>query len=137
IRTITGLIGRSRAERYRMGTPLATVGIRGTAYSLVLCQGDCPADDGSVAPDGAYGLVFEGLVSVANPAGEAEFGADEVFFVADLATRPQRLIGRPGFLRDRLEARSRREERREQVEARAQAIAAQREQVARAMNALE
>ena len=133
IRTLTGLIGRSRADRYRMGTPLATLGIRGTAYSLLICQQDCLADDGSTASDGTYGLVFEGRVSVANPAGEAEFGADEAFFVADLQTPPQRLISRPGFLRDRLEARARREERREQVEARAQALAAQREQVAHAV----
>ena len=133
IRTLTGLIGRTRPERYRMGTPLATIGIRGTAYSLVLCQKDCTADDGTTAPDGAYGLVFEGRVAVTNNAGEREFGLDEAFFVADAATPPQRLNSRPGFLRDRLEARARREERREQMEARAQAIAAQREQIARAM----
>ena len=135
IRTLTGLIGKARPERYRMATPLASVGIRGTAYSLLICQRDCTADDGSTAPDGAYGLVFEGRVSVTNTAGEGEFGVDEAFFVADASTPPQRLLSRPGFLRDRLEARARREERREQMEARAQAIAAQREQVARSMSA--
>jgi hypothetical protein len=133
IRTLTGLIGKTRPERYRMATPLATVGIRGTAYSLVLCQKDCTDDDGTTAPDGAYGLVFEGRVAVANNAGEREFAIDEAFFVADASTPPQRLHSRPGFLRDRRVGRARREERREQIEAKAQAIAAQREQIARAL----
>lgn len=133
IRTLTGLVGKARPERYRMATPLASVGIRGTAYSLLLCQRDCTADDGTIAPDGAYGLVFEGRVAVTNTAGEREFGVDEAFFVADASSPAQRLHSRPGFLRDRLEARARREERREQMEARAQAVAAQREQLARAI----
>lgn len=137
IRTLTGLIGRTRSERYRMATKLASVGIRGTAYSLLLCERDCTADDGSSAPDGAYGLVFEGRVAVTNAGGEIEFGTDEAFFVADASTPPQRLLSRPGFLRDRLEARARREERREerreQIEARAQALAEKREQLARAV----
>src|SRR5689334_8563570 len=47
LRTLHGLIGRARQDRYQMRTPLATVGIRGTTYSLVHCQRDCIADDGS------------------------------------------------------------------------------------------
>jgi hypothetical protein len=131
LRTITGLIGRARPERYRLRTPLATVGVRGTAYSLVHCEQDCEADDGTMAADGTYGLVFEGRIAVANEGGEREFGADEAFFVADATSPPQPLLARPRLLRDRLEARARREERREQMEARAQAIAAQREAAAR------
>lgn len=129
IRTLTGLIGRSRPDRYRMNTPLATVGIRGTAFSLVQCDDDCEADDGSKAPDGSYGVVFEGRVAVANLGGELEFGTDEAFFVPDARTAPQALVARPRFLRDRLEARARAEERREAaMQARADALAAQREQ---------
>jgi hypothetical protein len=131
LRTITGVIGSSHRERYRMATLLATLGIRGTAYTLVLCQRDCEADEGGLAPDGAYGVVFDGRVGVVNDAGESEFGADEAFYVADISTPPQRLVSRPGFLRDRLEARARREERREQMEARAQALAERREQLSR------
>lgn len=110
IRTLTGLIGRTHRERYQLNSPLATVGIRGTAYSLVLCQGDCYEAEGIPAPDGAYGEVFEGLVAVANEAGAIEFAAEEAFFVASRQALPQLLIGRPGFLRDRLEARTRREQ---------------------------
>lgn len=127
LRTITGLIGRGQPDRYRMTTPLATLGIRGTAYALVHCQGDCE-EDGALAPDGTYGLVFEGRVAVANAAGEREFGEEDAFFVADANTAPQLLLDRPKLLRDRQEARARREERRE--EARAQALA-RRAQLAR------
>lgn len=130
LRALTGVIGRDRADRYRLSTPLASVGIRGTAYALVHCQGDCE-DDGATAPDGTYGLVFQGRVAVANAGGEREFGEEEAFFVAD-ASSPAQLLGeRPRFLRDRLEARARSEQRREEARARAQALAERRELQAR------
>ena len=111
LRTLTGLIGSSDRTRYRMRSQAATVGIRGTHYTLVVCDKDCIENDGSLAPDGTYGGVLEGRVAIANQAGEREFGADEYFFVADINTPPQPMLGRPGFLRDRLEARARREAR--------------------------
>lgn len=112
-RTLTGLIGRTDRENYRVKTPISTVGIRGTSYTLVLCQQDCFDDGGQLAPDGNYGLVLEGRVVVSNAGGLAEFGADEAFFVPDGRSQPQPLIGRPGFLRDRLEARQRQRDRQE------------------------
>jgi hypothetical protein len=137
LRTLTGLIGKARQDRYQMRTPLASIGIRGTTYTVVHCQQDCIADDGTKAPDGTYGVVFDGRIAVGNPVGEREFGADEAFFVADLRTPPQALLSRPGFLRDRLEARARREEVREQMEARAAAVAAMREQLSRLASIVE
>ncbi|MDX2218708.1 MAG: FecR domain-containing protein [Burkholderiales bacterium] len=110
-RTLTGLIGRTNRENYLMRTPISTLGIRGTSYTLVLCQQDCFDEDGQLAPDGSYGLVLEGRVAVTNAGGIAEFGADEAFFVADARTPPQPLLSRPGFLRDRLEARQRQRDR--------------------------
>lgn len=111
LRTLTGAIGRGSPSSYRMRAQSATLGIRGTHYSLVICQQDCKNDDGSVASDGTYGGVFEGRVALSNAAGEREFGSDEYFYVADANSLPQQLIGRPGFLRDRLEARARQEQR--------------------------
>src|SRR5258706_474148 len=104
MRTLTGLIGKVYKDRYRTRTPLASIGIRGTTYTLVQCRQDCLNDDGSVAADGTYGTVFDGRVVVANPVGAREFAIDEVFFVANLSTPPQALLSRPSFLRDRLEA---------------------------------
>ncbi len=113
LRTLTGLIGRERRERYGMAATIATVGIRGTAYTLVLCQGDCFDTDGTPGPDGAYGLVFDGRVAVTNEAGTVEFGVDEAFYVADMKTLPQPLLTRPQYLSDRLAARARRAQQRQ------------------------
>ena len=56
-------------------------------------------------------------MALSNTAGEREFGTDEYFYVADANTLPQQLIGRPGFLRDRLDARARRDARQNQATA--------------------
>jgi hypothetical protein len=120
LRTLTGLIGKARRDRFTLSTKLATVGIRGTAFTVVLCQQDCVEADGTSVADGAYGVVFDGRIAVSNDAGTAEFGAEEAFYVSDIKSLPQPLVGRPGFLRDRMEARARRE-RREQMEERRQA----------------
>lgn len=40
-RTVSGLIGKVNQGDYRVSTPVATIGIRGTSYSARLCQGDC------------------------------------------------------------------------------------------------
>lgn len=117
LRTLTGVIARTNRDGYRMRAQAATVGIRGTHYTLVVCQQDCNNNDGSIAVDGTYGGVLEGRVALANAAGEREFGTDEYFYVADATTLPQQLIGRPGFLRDRLEARARRDQRQNQANA--------------------
>ena len=50
LRAVTGLVGRSAPRAYRMNTPIATIGIRGTSFDLV-CQGDC-ARDGAASLDG-------------------------------------------------------------------------------------
>ncbi len=115
VRTLTGLIGRTDRNSYRVRTPSATVGIRGTHYTLVICQRDCLNSDGSLATDGTYGGVLEGRVALTNQGGEREFGIDEYFFVADINTPPKPLVGRPGFLHDRLESRARRESRQSQA----------------------
>ena len=117
LRTFTGAIGRTNRDGYRMRAQSATVGIRGTHYTLVVCQQDCSNGDGTLAADGTYGGVLEGRVALTNAAGEREFGIDEYFYVADANTLPQQLIGRPGFLRDRLDARARRDARQNQANA--------------------
>jgi len=40
-RTVSGLIGKVNHDDYRVATPVATIGIRGTKYSGTLCQGEC------------------------------------------------------------------------------------------------
>jgi len=44
-RSVSGLIGKLNREDYRVTTPIATIGIRGTSYSARLCQGPCEDRD--------------------------------------------------------------------------------------------
>lgn len=44
LRLVTGLIGKLNRESFRIGTPTATIGIRGTGFDLV-CEGSCVTDE--------------------------------------------------------------------------------------------
>lgn len=64
LRKVTGLIGkRGNQDAYRMATPTATIGIRGTGFGATLCPG---AGCGNLPP-GTYVDVFDGMVAVAPP----------------------------------------------------------------------
>lgn len=97
MRTVSGAIGKfPRQQDYRVTTPTSTIGIRGTHYKL------------AHTPDGTYGGVTEGRISVTNRSGESVFGGDQYFRVADRDSRAQQLIGPPTILNDRLEGGRRR-----------------------------
>ena len=48
-RAVTGLIGKADQQAYRVTTPAATIGIRGTDYEVQTCSGDCPSQAQAVA----------------------------------------------------------------------------------------
>lgn len=102
-RTITGAIGKQNPQNYKVATPMANIGIRGTFYNLAICDSGCFNADGSKAKDGLYGGVVDGKIAVSNPAGEKTFGNDEFFHVASADAAPQALIAPPAFLQDKLE----------------------------------
>lgn len=101
LRKVTGRIGRREQDEYRMNTPTATVGVRGTDYSLEYCDADC-AGDGREA--GVYGRVHDGTVVVSNDHGTGEFDDGDYFFVP--ADGPPELLLMPpdGVLDDTTEA---------------------------------
>lgn len=103
MRTISGLIGKKNRDAYAVGTPTATIGIRGTHYNLMVCQGNCRNNDGSLAKDGTYGTVYHGVINVSNQNGSGDFSRDQSFFVADAHSGINRLIAPPGFLQDKLD----------------------------------
>jgi hypothetical protein len=102
-RTITGAIGKQNPQNYKVNTPMASIGIRGTFYNLAICDSGCFNADGSKAKDGLYGGVVDGKIAVSNPAGEKTFGNDEFFHVAGANAAPQSLVAPPAFLQDKLE----------------------------------
>lgn len=85
MRTITGLIGRSNRDNYKVTTSVATIGIRGTEYTAGLN----PAGEKLLVHTG------EGLVEVCNSAGCVLLAAGESGAVGGKNDRPQRTDVRP------------------------------------------
>ena len=72
LRAVTGLIGKLRRKNYRVATPVATIGIRGTDFSTRVCNGDCQDIDPPPV-DGLYvGLEHNTGVVIFNSAGQVE-----------------------------------------------------------------
>jgi hypothetical protein len=106
-RTVTGLIGRRNHSRYAVQTPSGTIGIRGTMYAASVCDKDCRNADGSVAPDGLYGMVIgqshgTNKVALTNKSGETIMTQGQVFYVANDSSAPELLLEPPAHLIDSL-----------------------------------
>lgn len=98
-RTISGLIGLTNKQNYRVKTTVATIGIRGTHYGLTICQqGDCDDGANQNIEDGLYGSVIDGEISAKNNTGEFIFSNDEFFHVKSRASKPRGLIKPPGVI---------------------------------------
>ena len=96
-RSITGAIGRTNKQNYKVTTTTATIGIRGTHYGLMLCSGGgCQQTD--QLPDGLYGGVVDGAIVAENSRGQFTFNNDEYFHIASASDVPvQTLIPPPIF----------------------------------------
>ena len=101
MRTITGLIGKANNKNYSVQTATATIGIRGTHFSVVSCNNDCSRADGAPEANGTYGSVTDGRISVSNTAGMTEFGQQDSFYVSTPNTPPVRLLVPPAILADK------------------------------------
>ena len=73
---ITGLIGQRNPKAFRLATPNATIGIRGTEFFAVLTN------------DGLYNQVLSGSISVTNAAGTSLFTAGNSALTASSAAIP-------------------------------------------------
>jgi hypothetical protein len=90
--------------------PVATIGIRGTDFSVVMCQRDCRDSDGTTAAKGLYGEVIQGRIAVTpfeDRLLEREFGAGEFFHLADERSSPTPLFLPPPFLRSKQDEQAR------------------------------
>jgi len=81
LRAVTGGIGKQNPDNFKMTTETATVGVRGTAFSVDDCvttrTGDCARLDPAV-----YVGVSDGEVVVRNGAGELALGAGQFGHIA-------------------------------------------------------
>lgn len=108
MRSVTGAVGKRSPASYRNQTLVATVGIRGTDYALLMCtegDGACtqlklPATlktpDGQ-SPPGLYLSVFEGAINAANNAGSKDYATGNHGYVRDINTLPIALDESPGL----------------------------------------
>jgi hypothetical protein len=100
-RTVTGLIGRGADDTYRVATPAATIGIRGTDYSAAWCSGDCGA-----SPDGLYVGVSNGEIFVSNEVGQMVLADSQYAYVRDATTPPDPQLSPPDALEMRFDGES-------------------------------
>lgn len=95
LRTITGQVGkRGNQDSYKMRTPTATIGIRGTIYDAQFCQGN---SCGTIKP-GLYLAVTNGSVVITNTAGvptTLQVKAGQYVYVQSPQTAPVVLPTKP------------------------------------------
>ncbi|OGT90345.1 MAG: hypothetical protein A2286_06830 [Gammaproteobacteria bacterium RIFOXYA12_FULL_61_12] len=68
MRAVSGKLGKVDHDEYSLVTPVATIGIRGTAFDL-LCNCGCGASGGS-GKSGLYGVVRSGAIQLENASGK-------------------------------------------------------------------
>ncbi len=77
VRALTGLISKRNQNAYKVKSPTATIGIRGTGYDL-LWLGPCT---GGATSCGLSGSVWLGSIYAKNDAGEFELLQDQSFII--------------------------------------------------------
>lgn len=91
LRSITGFIGSRSPEAYKVVTPTATIGIRGTDHEPVFIPepktGEIPA-----GPPGTYDKVNSGATFIQTTAGSVEIRPGQVGFVPVLTNTPPKLL---------------------------------------------
>lgn len=86
-RAVTGLIGRINKQNYRVTTPAATIGIRGTDHETFMITPDSPL--AQVAPTGAYNKVNVGETSMTTDKGTIFVQPNQMGFAGGMNQMPQ------------------------------------------------
>lgn len=91
LRAVTGLLGKRNPSRFKLSTPMATVGIRGTHFGALFCNNDCQAIQtvgGEPPADGLHVDVSDGEIVVTTQAGAQDFRIGDFGYVRNLASLP-------------------------------------------------
>lgn len=84
LRTVSGRIAKQDPSHYRIETPVATIGLRGTEFSLDYCANPCTRR----AP-GLLAKVHSGAIVISNEAGEVELRDGDSARVASRSQLPR------------------------------------------------
>ncbi len=113
VRALTGKFTKDMPEGYRLQTPIATLGVRGTEYDARLCEGgDCQREEKEIhgdkraakedcefedLPDGLYVTGYEGIVAIIHGDSDIPVKVGETVYV-DLDGNMEALPCAPKFL---------------------------------------
>lgn len=101
-RSSTGAIGKDGAGTYEVRTPIGTLGIRGTDYTAIWCQGDCDDAPGlsaaNAARNGMYLATHTGAIVFRYGGREAVVNAGEIVFIAAADALPEPLEQLPAWV---------------------------------------
>jgi len=97
LRAVTGLVAKRNRDSFQLKTPAATIGIRGTHFGVLVCNGDCqnvPTINNLPPNDGTHVDVASGSIIIRNAGGTMVITPGQFGFVANLQTPP--IIMPPG-----------------------------------------
>lgn len=100
LRAVTGIIAKRNRDKYKLKTATATMGVRGTDFTVRFCQGDCTdlEDYGAPAPDdGLYTGVNKGAIILTNAAGSQEYNVGQFGYIAGNKSKPRLLPSAPAI----------------------------------------
>ena len=120
LRFVTGAIGKLNRSSFRVGTPTATIGIRGTGFDLV-CEGECVDNTASFSPlrdtviaklmnyfvkpvyalsgSGMYARVWDGAIELQYQGGKLLLQNGKAAFVKNGYSKPTFIPNFPVHLR--------------------------------------
>lgn len=96
LRSVTGLLGKRSPNGFRVATPNATIGIRGTGFGLLVCNDDCSNIPGG-PPNGLHVDVSDGIIIVTNQAGSLEFRIGQFGYVQNFNSLPVQIPAAQGI----------------------------------------
>ncbi|MCZ6773830.1 MAG: FecR domain-containing protein [Proteobacteria bacterium] len=98
MRAISGAIGHARAKRYGVRTSYGTIGIRGTAYNVLLCEVECVLGNRKKYMQGLHAETLEGTIFIENTAGVLDVPAGRSAHVKNAFTLPEFSTFSPNFV---------------------------------------
>jgi hypothetical protein len=96
LRVVSGWIAKSRPPAFRLHTPVATIGIRGTDFEVEHHEPDAQSPEETW---GTHQLVNEGETVMVTDAGDLALTAGMAGFVRSAVDAPQPHTGVPGWMR--------------------------------------
>ena len=79
LRTVTGWIAKTRPKGYRINTPTATVGVRGTDHEVIYFRAE---DAETEAEAGTHNVVYEGETTLATAQGRVNITQGQAAYIA-------------------------------------------------------